>query len=614
MCGIIGYIGKANAVPILLDGLSRLEYRGYDSAGVAVLEKNGHIALRKSVGVLHHLVDSLERTPLSGHLGIGHTRWATHGKPSEENSHPHWDCTHSIFVVHNGIIENFQELKDELSAKGHRFSTETDTEVISHLVEEELRGGAADLVTAVRLCLKKARGAYALGIIRTQDPHLLVAARQGSPLVLGIGKNETFIASDAMAILHRTRNIVYLEDGRIAAIDLKKVKILDKKGKVYPMKVHKVDWEYEAADKGSYEKFMAKEIHEQPQIIEQTLERRAPDNSDKIVLEDISLTKKQARKISRIAIVSCGTAYYAGLAGKYLLENSLSIPVEVESASEFRYRPRKFLDPHTLLVLVSQSGETADTLASLRAAKSKGCRVLSIVNAIGSSIARESDDLIYTHAGPEIAVASTKAYTAQLLAFHLLTLHLGALRAEIGLAHTKNVLKELRRVPDQIRALLQQESRIEAIAQKHYRAKSIFYLGRGFNYPTALEAALKTKEIAYTHAEGYAAGELKHGPIAMIDPDFPVVCLCTRSATYEKMISNIKEVEARSGKIILLASESDSKIRSLAEDVIYVPDATEEISPILNIVPLQLFSYHIARIKGCDIDKPRNLAKSVTVE
>ena len=614
MCGIIGYIGKANAVPILLDGLSRLEYRGYDSAGVAVLEKNGHIGLRKSVGVLQHLVGAVERRPLSGHLGIGHTRWATHGKPSEDNGHPHWDCTHSIFVVHNGIIENFQELKDELAAKGHRFSTQTDTEVIAHLVEEELSCGAPDLVTAVRLCLKKARGAYALGIVRNQEPHLLVAARQGSPLVLGIGKNETFIASDAMAILHRTRNIVYLEDGRIAAINSKHRKIMDLDGKAYPIKVHKVAWEYEAAIKGSYEKFMAKEIHEQPQIIEQTLERRAPGNSGKIVLEDVSLTKAQARKISRISIVSCGTAYYAGLAGKYLLERSLCIPVEVESASEFRYRQRKFMDPHTLLVFVSQSGETADTLASLRAAKSKGCRVLSIVNAIGSSIARESDDLVYTHAGPEIAVASTKAYTAQLLAFHLLTLHLGALRAEIHLAQSKKVLNELRKVPDQMRALLQQESHIEALAQKHHRAKSIFYLGRGLNYPTALEAALKTKEISYTHAEGYAAGELKHGPIAMIDPDFPVVCLCTRSSTYEKMISNIKEVEARSGKIILLASQSDSKIRSLSPDVIFVPDAIEEISPILNIVPLQLFSYHIARIKGCDIDKPRNLAKSVTVE
>ncbi len=614
MCGIIGYIGNRDAVAVLLEGLSRLEYRGYDSAGIAIVNGKGNIALRKSMGVLNNLVEEVKHKPLKGHLGIGHTRWATHGKPSTDNCHPHQDCTRSIFVVHNGIIENFEELKTALQKKGHRFASQTDTEVVAHLVEEELKGGASDLVEAVQQCVKKLKGAYALGIVRRQEPHMLVAARQGSPLVIGIGAKEKFIASDPTAILHRTRAIVYLEDGRIAAINSKESKIYDTSGHVHPLDIKTVDWEYEDGAKGPYEKFMAKEMHEQPDILEQTLQRRVTRNGKDIILEDLHLSAAKIKKLSKICIVSCGTAYYAGMVGKYLLEKYLSMSVEVEPASEFRYRGRKPLDADTLVIAVTQSGETADTLAGLRAAKSSGCHVLSICNAVGSTIARESDSLIYTHAGPEIAVASTKAYTAQILAFHLLTMALGKIRGDMNNTQIKALLNELRKVPDQIRWVLQRESEVENIAQKFYAAKSIFYLGRGFNYPTALEAALKNKEISYMHAEGYPAGELKHGPIAMIDSEFPVVCICTKSKTYEKMISNIKEVEARSGRIMLVASRSDRDITRLAKDVIFVPDTWEEISPIVNIVPLQLLAYQIARLKGCDIDKPRNLAKSVTVE
>ncbi len=613
MCGIIGYIGESNAVPVLLDGLGRLEYRGYDSAGIAVLNGKGKMGLRKTVGVLSHLVEEVKRKPLAGHLGIGHTRWATHGKPSTQNCHPHQDCSKNIQVVHNGIIENYAELKQQLLKKGHRFCSETDTEVIAHLVEEEFKAGAKDLVQAVQRCLKKAKGAYALGIICSKDPHLLVAARQGSPLVLGIGKNEKFIASDATAILHRTRDIVYLEDGRIAAINSKSSKIFDQDGNACPLDVRTIQWEYEASAKGPYEKFMAKEMHEQPEILQRMLQRRVTAKGV-VDLEDVPITPAQFKKIRRVHIVSCGTAYYAGLVGKYMLEKYLSIPVEVESASEFRYRARRGLGPHTLVVPVTQSGETADTLAGLRDAKVHASPVLAICNAVGSTIARESDGVFYTHAGPEIAVASTKAYTAQLMAFHLLTMYLGRLRGEMSAAQSKTLLNALQKVPVQLEHILMNEGPAEALAQKYYQTKSVFYLGRGFNYPTALEAALKNKEISYMHAEGYPAGELKHGPIAMIDADFPVVCICTKSATYDKMVSNIKEVEARNAKIVLVANEGDKAIRAMAADILAVPETLEEVSPMLNIVPLQMFAYHVARLKGCDIDKPRNLAKSVTVE
>ncbi len=614
MCGIIGYIGYKDSLPILMDGLSRLEYRGYDSAGIAVVLRSGNIAVRKAVGVLSNLVEEVKRHPPQGRMGIGHTRWATHGRPSQDNCHPHEDCTRSIFVVHNGIIENYQELKHFLHARGHRFNSQTDTEVIAHLVEEEFKNGASDLFMAVHNCMKRVRGAYAMGIMRRQEPHCLVAARQGSPLVIGVGKRETFIASDATAILHRTRDVIYMEDGQVASITPRETLIMDKEGKSCPVRVHKVVWEYELGAKGPYEKFMAKEIHEQPQIIEQTLDRRTHAADGSVVLEDVHLSVQKIKKLSKIYIVSCGTAYYAGLVGKYLLERYLSVPVEAELASEFRYRERKPLDRNALVIAVTQSGETADTLASVRDAKSNGCTILSICNSVGSTIARESDSLIYTHAGPEIAVASTKAYTAQILAFYLLAMHFGKVRGEIGLGHIKSALHETHKVPGQIRAILEKESRIEELSHKYYHAKSIFYLGRGFNYPTALEGALKNKEISYMHAEGYPAGELKHGPIAMIDAEFPVVCICTRSSMYEKMISNIKEVEARNARVILLANEGDHDIRHLSEDIMSVPETWEEISPLTNIVPLQLFAYHIARLKGCDVDKPRNLAKSVTVE
>ena len=614
MCGIVGYVGKEPVVPILLEGLGRLEYRGYDSAGVAVVDPaDGSVRVRKCKGRLAGLAESLEKAPLDGTVGVGHTRWATHGPPSEKNSHPHCDCTGDLALVHNGIIENYQDLKKELQAKGHTFKSETDTEIVAHLIEEELKHGAKDLEEATRRALRKAEGAYALGIVRKQEPGVMVAARLGSPLIVGLGDGENYIASDVPAILNRTRKIVYLNDGEVIRMTTGGYRVTDLEGNEVSHEVHEIDWDAEAAEKGGYEKFMLKEIHEQPRVVRETILGRVSRDGKEILLEDMNLAPEDLRTARKMFVVSCGTAYYAGFTGKYLIEHYTGLPVEVDLASEFRYRAPK-LDENTLVFIVSQSGETADTLASIRMARSQGCKVISIVNVVGSSIARESDGVIYTHAGPEIGVASTKAYTAQLTAFYLFTVYLGRLRGEMSEETARGLIENLQKVPGWLDQVLEREDAIRSIAEKHHKAQSALYLGRHFNYPNALEGALKNKEISYMHAEGYAAGEMKHGPIALIDEDLPVVCIATDGSVYDKMISNIREVGARSGRIISLASDGDEEIAAISEDVIYVPRVPEEYSPIVNVVALQLLAYYIARIRGCDIDKPRNLAKSVTVE
>ncbi|HRZ87538.1 MAG TPA: glutamine--fructose-6-phosphate transaminase (isomerizing) [bacterium] len=614
MCGIIGYIGKKDAVPIIMRGLRRLEYRGYDSAGVSVLNHGCAIEMRKAVGVLDNLFSAVDKNPLAGPLGIGHTRWATHGVPSSENCHPHFDCTGNIMVVHNGIIENFKELKDELIKKGHRFSSETDTEITAHLIEEALSAGAADLEAAVRACIARIEGSYALGIFRKDEPHTLIGVRQGSPLVVGIGKDEYFISSDVSAIVESTRQIIYLDDGEIITMKTGGYHITDFKGNKVKGVVKKVTWDVEALDKAGFEKYMLKEIHEQPNIIRQNLRMRVTKDKKGVAFDDFTISDDVLKKISKIYIVSCGTAYYAGFTGKYLMEHFTSLPVEIDLASEFRYRKPKLLNENTLIIAVSQSGETADTLASVYEAKGKGCKVLAICNVVGSTLTRESDGTIYINAGPEISVASTKAYTGQLLSIYLFTIYLAKLKGEMTAAAAAALIKELEAVPNKMEKIMRGEQEIIEIAKKYCKAKSAFYLGRGFNYPNALEGALKNKEISYMHAEGYAAGEMKHGPIALIDENFPVVCIATKGSTYDKMISNMKEVEARKGRIIAISSNGDKNVPQIAETVISVPETAEEVSPLVNIMPLQLLAYYIAQYKGCDIDKPRNLAKSVTVE
>ncbi len=614
MCGIVGYVGSKQVVPIVLDGLNRLEYRGYDSAGIAVVDpESGEIRIRKRKGRLAGLAEDLEASPLPGTVGVGHTRWATHGAPSELNSHPHADCTGDIALVHNGIIENYQELKAELQAAGHEFRSDTDTEIVAHLIEEEFRQGAADLEEATRRALRKAEGAYALGIVRRQEPGVLVAARSGSPLIIGLADDGNYIASDVPAILNRTRRIIYLNDGEVIRMTADSFRVSDLEGNPVEHEIHEIDWDAEAAEKGGFEKFMLKEIHEQPRVVRETILGRVSRDGKEIQLEDMNLDPEDLRTAGKMFIVSCGTAFYAGFTGKYLIEHYTSLPVEVDLASEFRYRSPK-LDEKTLVFTVTQSGETADTLASIRMAREKGCKVISIVNVVGSSIARESDGVIYTHAGPEIGVASTKAYTSQLTAFYLFTVYLGRIRGDLPEETAAELIANLQKVPDWLEEVLRREDRIREIAGKYYQAQSALYLGRHFNYPNALEGALKNKEISYMHAEGYAAGEMKHGPIALIDENLPVVCLATRGSFYDKMVSNIREVGARNGRIVSVASDGDEEIAKISEDVIYVPEVPEEYSPIVNVVPLQLLAYYIARARGCDIDKPRNLAKSVTVE
>lgn len=608
MCGIVGYIGSLDAVSVLLEGLHRLEYRGYDSSGIAVIS-DGDILCKKSTGKLSALRELLDKEPVSGTCGIGHTRWATHGQPSLTNSHPHSDASGEIFLVHNGIIENFHEIKDVLIEEGHQFKSQTDTEVLAHLVGRYYKG---DLAQAVRSALKEVEGAYAIGVVCRKQPGVLVAARSGSPLVIGLGEGENFIASDVPAILSRTRRVVYLGDHQVAAITAEGVQITDLDGAPLESSVHTVDWDANSAEKSGYAHFMLKEIQEQPRVISDTLRGRFGATGE-IRLDEMTLENEFLKGIRKVVITACGTAYHAGMVGKYLLEKFARIPVEVDLASEFRYR-NPILDETTLVMTVTQSGETADTLAALKEARRLGSKVLSICNVVGSSIARESDAVIYQHAGPEIGVASTKAYTSQVTCFVLLALYMGRLRDTISAEEAEKVCDELRALPPLVRKALDNQDAINRCAEKYYQAHSALYLGRGVNFPSALEGALKLKEISYIHAEGYASGEMKHGPIALVDPGLPVICICVKCDIYDKVISNIQEIMARSGRVIAIASAGDENIQRHAEDVVFIPEAPEYLTPILAAGPLQMLAYTMAVRRGCDVDQPRNLAKSVTVE
>lgn len=615
MCGIVGYVGPKNAVPLLIEGLKRLEYRGYDSAGVAVLQADGALAVRKRVGRLSNLEEALETETMAGTVGIGHTRWATHGEPSEINSHPHLDCTGNIAVVHNGIIENYLSLRADLEAKGHVFRSQTDTEVIPHLIEEILKGGGKSRGEAIREALQAARGAYALGIVFRDEPGALYAARCGSPLIIGTGEGEQFIASDVPAILNRVKKVIYLNDGEVAELRASGVTLTRLDGTPVKAEVKAVTLRAEAAERAGFETFMLKEIHEQPRVLRALLDAHVGKDGAVDLGEAAAFLEAEARGVQRVVILACGTAHYAGMYGRLLIERWSGIPCETDLGSEFRYRnPR--LPERTLVIAVSQSGETADTLASVRLAREMGCRVLGICNVPGSTLLRESDAALLTQAGPEIGVASTKAFTAQLMAFALLAIRLGRLRGALDAKRERELTAELARIPDGIHGVLERQDDIREISQKYFECYNALYIGRRFNYPIALEGALKNKEISYQHAEGYAAGEMKHGPIALINEFLPVVCLCTPTAdeVHDKMISNLKEVEARKGRIIAVVAEGDESLNGLAQDVIPVPRTLEEFSPMINVIALQLFAYHNAKARGADIDKPRNLAKSVTVE
>ncbi len=611
MCGIVGYIGKKNAVDIIMSGLHRLEYRGYDSAGVAVI-RNGSLDCVKSVGKLVKMDEKLKETPLDSPLGIGHTRWATHGVPSEVNSHPHFDNDMEIAVVHNGIIENYQELREELKKGGANFRSQTDTETIAHLVRKYYQG---DLFAAVKRALQDVEGAYAIGVVCKKNPDVMVAARHGSPLIVGLGEGEAFIASDVPAIMKYTRKVLYIDNGQVCEIRRDGYKIEDLQGNPVTLEVKTVDWDDSAAEKEGYPHFMLKEINQQPDVIKNTLRGRVTEGSDTVQLPDMQVTEQELKDLKKIVIVSCGTAWHAGLVGKYLLEKFAQVPVEVDIASEYRYRD-PIVYPNTMVIPVTQSGETADTLEAIRVAKKKGAKVVSIVNVVGSSIARESHGVIYTQAGPEIGVASTKAYTSQITAFALFTIWLGETRGVLSKAQGREMIAHLRAIPDKIQWVLDNQEEVIRCSKdpKYLNAQSALYLGRSYNFPSALEGALKLKEISYIHAEGYGAGEMKHGPIALVTDELPVVCVATKGDTYDKMVSNIQEIRARSGIVLSVATEGDQAIKNHSADVLYIPECYEPFSPIVVAVPLQLFAYYVATNRGCDVDQPRNLAKSVTVE
>lgn len=611
MCGIVGYVGKNQAPSILIDGLNKLEYRGYDSAGMAVHDGK-NINMLKTKGRLSNLIKLLIEHPLKGSLGIGHTRWATHGAPSDINSHPHMSEDHIIAVVHNGIIENYMEIKDELAKKGFHFVSETDTEIIAHLIDSYYKEGLS-FEKSVFKAVSRLEGAYALGIICRDCPDTLIAVRKGSPLVVGNGNGENFIASDIPALLNYTREVYFLEEDEIAVLTPDDIKIYDKNENLVKRDIYHVTWDIEAAEKSGYAHFMLKEIHEQPKIVRETILKRVPENGDGIVLDNIKLGKEELDNIDRIYVVACGTAYYAGLIGKHLIEKVCRIPVVSEVASEFRYKD-PILDERTLLIVVSQSGETADTLEALRIAKRSGARVLAVVNAVGSSIAREADDVFYILAGPEIAVASTKAYSAQVVAMYILTCHIAVAAGKMSKSEFKAVKEELYTIPGKIEYILQKESVEKKLAEKYKRVRNVFFIGRGLDYLVSQEGSLKLKEIAYLHSEAYAAGELKHGPIAMIDENTLVVAIAVQEELIEKTISNIKEVKARGAKVMAIAMKGNIKIADVADDIIYIPRTMGLIAPVLANIPNQLFAYYMALNLGTDIDKPRNLAKSVTVE
>ncbi|HSY89953.1 MAG TPA: glutamine--fructose-6-phosphate transaminase (isomerizing) [Candidatus Binatus sp.] len=629
MCGIVGYVGKKSVVPIIIEGLRRLEYRGYDSAGIAVAGNGEGLQLRRAEGKLRNLEEAIRLNPIDGTYGIGHTRWATHGRPTEENAHPHRDCTGKIVVVHNGIVENYLTLKKKLIEEGHIFTTETDTEIIAHLVEKYSgvsvngtsgHGQRRSLEDAVRQTVKQLTGVFALAVISTDDPNKIVAARNGPPAVIGLGNDEYFVASDVPAILHHTRDIFFLADGDMAVVTPDGVHLSDFDGRPVRRQIQHVTWDPILAEKGGFKHFMLKEIYEQPRAVRDTALGRVSQETGHIFLEEMGISEAEFRSAQKINIIACGTSWHAGQAGKFMIETLARVPVEVDYASEWRYR-NPIVDPETITLVISQSGETADTIAAQREAKAKGSKTLAICNVVGSMITREAAGTIYTHAGPEIGVASTKAFTGQLTALYVFAMYLAQVRGVMTAEQARAAMQELTRIPAKLETVLTQDAACDDLAKRYQKVHDFLFLGRGIHYPIALEGALKLKEISYIHAEGYPAGEMKHGPNALIDENLPVVVIATRDVNnpgsvlrYEKTMSNLKEVKARFGVVIALATEGDEEIKEAADHVIFVPAAPEELLPILEIVPLQLLAYHIAVRRGCDVDQPRNLAKSVTVE
>jgi glucosamine--fructose-6-phosphate aminotransferase (isomerizing) len=613
MCGIVGYIGPKDPAEILIEGLRRLEYRGYDSAGVALVDETGVLQIRRAAGKLSGLEKVLVQDPVRGRYGIGHTRWATHGRPTEENAHPHRDGSGEIVVVHNGIIENYLELKKDLEVRGHTFVTETDTEIIAHALEQEIEDTGCDLTDAFRAVLPRLRGIYALVAIRTREPDLLVAARSGPPLVVGIGDGEFFVASDIPAILMHTKDVVFLEDHELVVVRPDGARFHTFTGQAIDKQPTRIPWDPIMAEKGGYKHFMLKEIHEQPRAVRDTLLGRVSLESEEIHLEEMELSDDQLRGAERVSIVACGTSWHAGLVAKFLIEHLARVPCEVDYASEFRYRD-PLMGPGTLAVFISQSGETADTLAALREAKGKGAMTVGICNVQGSMLTREACGTIYTHAGPEIGVASTKAFTAQLTALTLLALKLGQVRESLDAGTFMDIVRHLYHVPAQMERYLEDAADIESLAKTFQHYGDFLYLGRGVNYPIALEGALKLKEISYIHAEGYPAGEMKHGPIALIDENMPVVAIAPDDAVFEKLQANVEEVKARAGVVLTVVDRPDSPLVDKSDAVMVVPRTHPLLSPLLTVLPLQLLAYHIALLRGCDVDQPRNLAKSVTVE
>jgi len=617
MCGIVGYIGTHRAVPIILEGLKRLEYRGYDSAGLAVYCDDEQLAVRRAQGKLRNLEEAIRMNPVDGSFGIGHTRWATHGRPTEENAHPHRDCKGDIVVVHNGIVENYLVLKQQLQHEGHVFKTETDTEIIAHLVEKHFEG---NLEEAVRAAVKELTGVFALAVISRSDPYKIIAARFGPPVVIGIGKDEYFVASDVPAILSHTQDMFFLADGDMAILTPEGVSICDFDGRSVNRQVSRILWNPIEAEKGGYQHFMLKEIFEQPRAVRDTTLGRVGQETGRIFLDEVEITPEEFAGFKQVKIIACGTSWHAALCGKFMIERLARVPCEVDYGSEFRYRD-PIVVPNTLTIVISQSGETADTLAAQREAKNKGSRTLAICNVVGSMITREAAGTIYTHAGPEIGVASTKAFTCQLTALFILSMYLGQANGSLGEAESRALVQELVLLPGKLESVLSHDPLYEALGKELHRSTDFLFLGRGVHFPIALEGALKLKEISYIHAEGYPAGEMKHGPNALIDEKLPVVVLATHdcnsvesSLLYDKTLSNIQEVKARDGIVLAIVTAGDDKVHKVADHVIEIPHSSELLTPILAIVPLQLLAYHIAVRRGCDVDQPRNLAKSVTVE
>ncbi len=620
MCGIVGYVGNKQVVPLIIDGLRKLEYRGYDSAGIAVVDDEHHLSLRRAEGKLRNLEEAIRLNPLDGNYGIGHTRWATHGRPTEENAHPHRDQSGKVVVVHNGIIENYLTLKERLQAEGHVFSTETDTEVVAHLIGHYIDKEGLSLELAVRKTVKELKGIFALSIISVDEPDMIVSVREGPPVVIGLGDGEFFVASDIPPILAHTRDVFFLGDREIAVLTKDSVRVTDFDGNVVEPTQQRITWDPIMAEKGGFKHFMLKEIYEQPRAVRDTSQGRISLDNGKVYLDPMDISDDDLRAVTSVKIAACGTSWHAGLAGKYMIEALARVPVEVDYASEFRYR-EPVLSETDLIIVISQSGETADTIAAMREAKQAGCKILAICNVQGSMITREADGTILTHAGPEIGVASTKAFTAQMVALYLFAMYFGEVRGRIDETRAKKLAQDLAELPLKIEQLLNDADSIEELSKEFFRVQDFLYLGRGINFPVALEGALKLKEISYIHAEGYPAGEMKHGPNALIDEKLPVVVVNTREAgnaaselRYEKTHSNIVEVKSRDGIIISVLTEGDTMSSKVSNHVIEIPETSDLLGPILSIVPLQLLSYHIAVRRGCDVDQPRNLAKSVTVE